>query len=122
MTTLKSLLLALALLGALATSLLATNPAAAVTQKGKATGNAANGRQLFAETCAPCHSATSKTTNIGPGLQGLFKGRKMPATNRPVSVAVVKSQIQKGGGGMPAFGSKYTAQQLDDLIAYLRTL
>jgi mono/diheme cytochrome c family protein len=117
MTTLKSLLLALALLGALATSL-----TAAVTQKGKATGNAATGRQLFAETCGPCHSATSKTTNVGPGLQGLFKGRKMPATNRPVSVAVVKAQIQKGGGGMPAFGSKYTPQQLDDLIAYLRTL
>jgi Cytochrome c. len=115
MTT-KLLLLILAVSGALAIS------AMAGMQKSKATGNAAIGKQLFAETCAPCHSATSKTANIGPGLQGLFKAKKMPATNRPVSVAVVKAQIQKGGGGMPAFGSKYTAQQLDDLIAYLRTL
>ncbi|MGQ9897332.1 MAG: c-type cytochrome [Acidobacteriota bacterium] len=116
MTIIKSFLLALALLGALAIS------QAAPSQKGKRVGNVANGKQLFAETCAPCHSATSKTTNVGPGLQGLFKSKKMPATDRPVSVAVIKAQIQKGGGGMPAFGSKYTPQQLDDLIAYLRTL
>lgn len=96
--------------------------AAASVQKGKTAGDAAKGKELFAQTCAPCHSATSKTENVGPGLKGLFKEKKMPATGRPVSAAVVRSQIQKGGGGMPAFGSKYNAQELNDLIAYLRTL
>ncbi|OYT70367.1 MAG: adenylate cyclase [Chloracidobacterium sp. CP2_5A] len=113
----KRLVLAIALVGALAAVWSA--PAA---QKGKAAGDAAKGKELFAQTCAPCHSATSKTANVGPGLKGLFKEKTMPATGRPVSVAVVKSQIQKGGGGMPAFGSKYNAQELNDLIAYLRAL
>ncbi|MFQ3581580.1 MAG: c-type cytochrome [Chloracidobacterium sp.] len=113
----KPIVLSTALVGAVAAGWTAS-----AVQKGKAAGDATNGKQLFAQTCAPCHSATSKTANVGPGLQGLFKAKKMPATNRPVSVAVVKAQIQKGGGGMPAFGSKYDAQQLNDLIAYLRTL
>ncbi|MCS7080365.1 MAG: cytochrome c [Chloracidobacterium sp.] len=113
----KRIVLTATLVGALAASWVA--PAA---QKGKTVGDAAKGRELFAQTCAPCHSATSKAENIGPGLKGLFREKKMPATGRPVSVAVVRSQIQKGGGGMPGFGSKYTTQELNDLIAYLRTL
>ncbi len=114
---LKHLALAATLAGSVASGWLA--PA---VQKGKAAGDAAKGKELFAQTCAPCHSASSKATNVGPGLKGLFKEKKMPATGRPVSVALVKSQIQKGGGGMPAFGSKYSAQELTDLIAYLRAL
>ncbi len=115
-------MLKLLTLTALPVGFLTVSWAATAGQKGKVTGNAAKGKALFTQTCAPCHSDTSKTANIGPGLKGLFKEKKMPATNRPVSVAIVKSQIQKGGGGMPAFGSKYNTQELNDLIAYLRTL
>lgn len=87
----------------------------------KSAGDAARGKELFS-TCSQCHSATTKNAGVGPGLKGLFKGKKMPSTGRPVSTAVVTSQIKKGGNGMPAFASKYNAKDLADLVAYLKTL
>ncbi len=95
---------------------------AAAQGKKAAAGDAKHGEQLFAETCKQCHNTANKETMVGPGLQGLFKGKKMPATKRPVSDAVVKSQIMKGGNGMPGFSSKYKPAEIADLIAYLRTL
>jgi mono/diheme cytochrome c family protein len=85
-------------------------------------GDAAKGKQLFVQNCMQCHNTDSKETLVGPGLQGLFKGKKMPATGRPVSAAVVKSQIRKGGNGMTTFGDKFSPAQLDDIVAYLKTL
>lgn len=85
-------------------------------------GDAAKGKQLFVQNCTQCHNTDSKETLVGPGLQGLFKGKKMPATGRPVSAAVVKSQIRKGGNGMTTFGDKFSPAQLDDIVAYLKTL
>jgi mono/diheme cytochrome c family protein len=98
----------------------APNGSAAQTKK-PAAGDASRGKELFS-TCGQCHSATTKDAGVGPGLKGLFKGKKMPATNRPVSTAVVTSQIKKGGNGMPGFASKYSAQDISDLVAYLKTL
>lgn len=95
---------------------------AAQTKAKPAAGDAARGKELFS-TCSQCHSVTqSGPGGIGPGLKGLFKSKKMPATGRLVSTAVVTSQIKKGGNGMPGFASKYNAKDIADLVAYLKTL
>jgi mono/diheme cytochrome c family protein len=83
---------------------------------------ASSGQQLFADNCAQCHSATSTETKVGPGLKGLFKNKTLPGTGKPTNVANVTAQIKNGGGGMPAFGDKLSAQDISALIAYLKTL
>lgn len=95
--------------------------AALTTGNAATAGDAAAGKALFGEKCASCHSATSKTAKVGPGLQGLYKG-KMPASGKPVTDANVKARIQNGGGGMPAFKGTLTDAQIASVIAYLRTL
>lgn len=109
------------LCAALGFAALAPQGEAAQTKPKPAAGDAARGKELFS-TCSQCHSATTKDAGVGPGLKGLFKGKKMPSTGRPVSTAVVTSQIKKGGNGMPAFASKYNAKDVADLVAYLKTL
>lgn len=84
--------------------------------------DAAEGRNVFSANCDQCHSATSKSTKVGPGLLGLFKGAKLPASGKPVTDANVRARIQKGGGGMPAFQGTLSEAQITSVIAYLRTL
>jgi cytochrome c2 len=88
----------------------------------QAAGDAKRGATLFNADCRHCHEVASKETAVGPGLKGLFKGKKMPATGRPLTTAVVKGQIRSGGNGMPGFGYKYNATDINDIVAYLRTL
>lgn len=85
-------------------------------------GAAKRGEVQFNETCRQCHPVKTETGGIGPGLKGLFKKKELPATNRPVTDENVKRQIRQGGAEMPGYGSKYSAKQIDDLVAYLKTL
>ncbi len=84
--------------------------------------DAAEGKSVFDANCKQCHSATTKTANIGPGLAGLYKGGKLPASGKPVTDANVRARILNGGGGMPAFKGALTDAQISSVIAYLRTL
>ncbi|MBI2370604.1 MAG: c-type cytochrome [Deltaproteobacteria bacterium] len=79
------------------------------------------GRRTFEARCALCHNPDSKEEKIGPGLQGVFKERQLPASGRPVSPEAITRQIQQGGDRMPPL-SDITEQTLQDLLAYLRTL
>ena len=100
--------------GALALGSLSTESASASA--------AADGRALFAQDCARCHSATSTQSEEGPGLKGLFKRKTLPGSGRPTTEANVRSQILNGGGGMPPFKGTLSTTQVSALIAYLRTL
>ncbi len=82
----------------------------------------AEGKSVFAANCDQCHSSTSKTVKVGPGLLGLFKGGKLPASGKPATDANVRARIQNGGGGMPAFKGTLSDAQIASVIAYLRTL
>lgn len=89
---------------------------------GVAAGNPVDrGRQIFASRCAGCHNAGSMAAKVGPGLKGLF-GRQSLVNGEPVNTEDVRTFIERGGNGMPAFGDALTAAQLDDLIAYLKAL
>lgn len=70
----------------------------------RATTPAARGQALFEEKCATCHE-----TGVGPDLNGAS-----------VSIEDARTQIQNGGGGMPA--DLVQGQELEDVLAYLRTI
>ena len=85
-------------------------------------GDAENGAALFKSNCRMCHAPASTDAGIGPGLKGLFKTEKLPASKRPATEANVRKQILEGGNGMPPFEGRLSAAEVDDLIAYLKTL
>ena len=105
-----------------ATLAVAFAAAAAPSSGAVAAADAAAGKKVFDANCTACHTATSTDTNVGPGLKGLFSLKKMPATGRPFSEKAVRDQILNGGGGMPGFKDSLKPEEIDDLIAYLKTV
>ena len=81
----------------------------------------AAGRHLYQQTCAPCHNAHSVPGQNGPSLKGLFKKPFLPS-GLPSNERFVRQTVTGGRNMMPAIGSSFTQQQLDDLLTYLHTL
>lgn len=91
--------------------------AAAFAQKG---GDVDKGKEVF-EQCAVCHNADSTEKKMGPGLKGLFKHDKLK-NGKKVTEANVKAIINAGGNGMPAYSDMLSAEETDNVLAYLKTL
>ena len=83
-------------------------------------GDAAKGKAVF-EQCGVCHNPDSDEKKMGPGLKGLFKKDKMSNGKKPTE-ANVRTRIDEGGSGMPAYKDMLSDSEKDDLIAYLKTL
>lgn len=79
------------------------------------------GRQVYAEHCGVCHFSANRAKKVGPGLKGIYR-RAQFASGRKVDDAGMRAWILKGGADMPAFEESLTTEQIDDLIAYLKTL
>ncbi len=79
------------------------------------------GQVLFAQLCAGCHYADRTDTKVGPGLAGLSKRKILPISNWPNTDANLRRQIRTPFAKMPAF-KKLTDTQVDELVAYLKTL
>jgi cytochrome c len=86
-----------------------------------AAGDAAKGKEVFATSCANCHNADSNEKKIGPGLKGLLKKDKL-ADGKKASEANIRTKLDEGGNGMPAYKDMLKATEKDNLIAYLKTL
>jgi mono/diheme cytochrome c family protein len=85
----------------------------AAAQGATATGNAANGKTLFAANCSSCHGATGQG-GVGPKLQG-EKSRK--------NFAGVVAQIKNPAPPMPKlYPSPLSDKDVNDLAAYVETL
>ncbi len=96
-------------------------------RKAPLTGPEKAGKAAFDDNCAMCHFPDQTTSKIGPGLKGLFKNKELPYSHRPSTVANVREQIEKGDANgkpmpMPGFGSRLSKADLNNLIAYLKTL
>jgi alcohol dehydrogenase (cytochrome c) len=74
-------------------------------------GDPGAGEGVFSENCSVCHGADGGGGNGGPSLKNIDM--------TPDQILV---QIEKGGGGMPAFESQLTPQQIADVQAYVEKL
>ena len=82
---------------------------------------AADGQKLFEEQCSVCHYPRSAAKKIGPGLKGLSK-RATFADGKKVGDDALRAWVEKGGKDMPGFKETLTAEQIRDLVAYLKSL
>ena len=95
-------------------------PAPAMPQKSSVRPTSAKvhaGQEIFSAKCMQCHAVHEGQYSFGPNLDGEL--RKPHPKKTPAQVTTV---IREGKGKMPAFGEKLTRPEMDDLIAYLRTL
>jgi mono/diheme cytochrome c family protein len=101
-------------LGAQQTS---TTPA---TGAAKLSEEARRGEGLFLQRCSLCHLPRKLKFGsppvVGPSLSGQFKD----AT--PEQMKALRGFILKGGPDMPGFQYGLAPNEVDDLIAYLKTL
>ena len=88
-------------------------PTTTTTAGGGGEGDAAGGKVVFKANCSSCHTladASAKGT-VGPNLDQV----------KP-SEAVVAAQVTNGGGVMPAFKDTLSAQQIQDVAAYVSSV
>jgi mono/diheme cytochrome c family protein len=75
-----------------------------------------NGAQLYRSHCAHCHTRLPGQASPAPDLAGYFNRHPQP------SMPQVKEVIREGKGAMPPFDQQLSSNDVDDLIAYLKTL
>jgi mono/diheme cytochrome c family protein len=78
------------------------------------------GEGLFLQRCSICHLPRKLKFGsppvVGPILSGQFKDAN------PDQMKVLRGFILKGGPDMPGFQYGLEAKEVDDLIAYLKTI
>jgi len=80
------------------------------------------GKALFEENCFFCHYADRTDSKIGPGLKGILKVEKLPFSGKPATPDNVTEQLLNPYRNMPSFESSLSEQDIESLLAYLRTL
>ena len=109
----------------LAAVLLLELPSAGQTRqddRGNLSQRAQVGKEIFNDRCYLCHDIDSdRRKRLGPTLDGLFS-RPTLLVGKPVNDENVKEVIKMGPTpGMPGFRYTLTDQQIDDVVAYLKT-
>lgn len=96
-----------------------------------AQGDAASGARIFAANCARCHGQRAK--GDGPDLVKLQSAVSPDdwtdkESNQELTDSFIVAMITKGGKAngrshiMPVFGDKLNTQQVQDLLAFIRSL
>ena len=75
------------------------------------------GQQVFVKDCLQCHSTYEGQTSFGPNL---FHEMSQPGAKK--TAKQVRPIIENGKGKMPAFADKLTQTDVENLMAYLKTL
>ncbi len=83
---------------------------------------AAEGEAVYRKNCNMCHFPNKTDNKFGPGLKGFFKAKQLPESQKPVTEAAVREQIEKGSKSMPGFGKRLSKEEIDSLMEYLKTL
>jgi mono/diheme cytochrome c family protein len=95
-------------------------PPAAASNPAKLNEQETRGENLFRQRCSLCHLPRKlkfgSPAVIGPDLTGLFKEAG------PDKMKLLRGTILKGGPDMPGFQYGLEPKEIDDLIAYLKTL
>jgi len=82
----------------------------------------AAGRKLYDNYCDRCHRPYSTKGKKGPGLKGVFAHQYLPHTGLPANDDRVGDIIRNGRPDMPGYAQVLSAQDMQDLLAYLHTL
>jgi mono/diheme cytochrome c family protein len=82
----------------------------------------AAGRKIYDNYCDRCHRPYSTKGKKGPGLQGLFQHKFLPQTGLPANDERVTDIIRNGRPDMPGYSQVLSAQDLQNLLAYLHSL
>ena len=95
-------------------------------EPGKKTGNnapaVARGKTIFQQKCTVCHYDTSDQKKIGPGLKGISKRGTFSVNGNKITDETLKMWIENGDQLMPGLKDSLEAQQIKDVIAYVKTL
>jgi cytochrome c2 len=83
--------------------------------------DADRGQILFDNQCSFCHYADRTDSKLGPGLKGVLKGEALPVSGRAATPENVTQQLLNPYQNMPSFSS-LSEQEIEDLLAYLKTL
>jgi cytochrome c len=89
-------------------------------QDNKDRASVSRGKEVFGQ-CSGCHSAETGEKKAGPSLKGLFQRSKL-RNGKAVTESNIRSRIDQGGDGMPAFSDQLSDKEKIDLISYLKTL
>ncbi len=80
------------------------------------------GKTVYDKRCAICHYPASDAKKVGPGLKGISKHSIYDSDGKPVNDASLRAWIEDGGKNMPGFKAMLNADQVRDLLSYLKTL
>jgi len=80
------------------------------------------GRKIYDNYCDRCHRPDSTKGKKGPGLKGVFQHQYLPKTGLPANDERVGDIIRNGRPDMTGYGQVLSAQDMQDLLAYLHTL
>jgi mono/diheme cytochrome c family protein len=110
---------------AVAGAVLAQDPPAKKTAASGSKSSAAavaRGKDVFEKKCALCHNADSDVKKIGPGLKGLSQRGTFSVNNNKVTTESLKTWIENGDSLMPPFKEVLEPAQINDVVAYVKTL
>jgi mono/diheme cytochrome c family protein len=82
----------------------------------------AAGRKIYDDHCDRCHRPYSTKGKKGPGLKGIFRNKYLQQTGLPANDDRVADIIRNGRPDMPGYSQVMSAQDIQDLLAYLHTL
>ena len=82
----------------------------------------AAGRKIYDNYCDRCHRPYSTKGKKGPGLKGMFQQKYLQHTGLPANDERVIDIIRNGRPDMPGYSQVMSAQDIEDLLAYLHTL
>jgi mono/diheme cytochrome c family protein len=82
----------------------------------------AAGRKIYDNYCDRCHRPDSTKGKKGPGLKGVFQHQFLSQTGLPANDDRVTDIIRNGRPDMPGYSQVMSAQDVQDLLAYMHTL
>jgi mono/diheme cytochrome c family protein len=80
------------------------------------------GRKIYDNYCDRCHRPYSTKGKKGPGLKGIFQHPYLSLSGLPANDDRVTDIIRNGRPDMPGYSQVLSAQDIQDLLAYLHTL
>ncbi len=82
-------------------------------------GQSSAAATAYKNNCMSCHAADGRGSPVGKSLHAA--DFHAPQVNQE-SDAQLAEVIEKGKGNMPAFGSRLSKEEVDELVKYVRSL